>query len=101
MHVNCRQLTTASTGNSRMERVAVAFLMGIIRKNKVYIIMKREYEKMCVTPLGIVSEGTLLDGSVTDKHIAISNTVTVEDFTYGFSTDSEGKTDAGFDVTFD
>ena len=49
--------------------------------------MKKHYEKMCMTPLGFVSEGNLLAGSVVTNQSVI-NTNAQEVQTYDFSDSS-------------
>ena len=61
--------------------------------------MKKYYEKVSVTPLGISSESPLLDGSNTTKMLSVQK-VTVEDYTYGFASDDKGFVDEGFEVGF-
>ena len=44
--------------------------------------MKKHYEKMCVTPLGVVFEGNLLEGSI-DRQMSIRATgQEVQDVTF-------------------
>ena len=61
------------------------------QRDKQYKMMKKHYEKMCMTPLGFVFEGNLLEASVVETMVVESTGQEVMD--YDFSQDTSFNTD--------